>query len=239
MTKISCKQCNRFLDDIDLLKDDNLCGACAIVHPDYDNLKGEVSSPMELVLVYCLYGTVSSDIIAAFTSENEYEKHIQKFEAECIEARGELSESVIELDEVTKQNLEDARPFLGAQSFDDLRYLVIEKLKAMQSKAIDELEHSTELLTDFGEIQTNTSKKAVGSIADRYIKKPFKLSYKVAFTFWNIEDVLYFNPLLSISQCCAVLDFCDSTHDASIGSNWETIEIAIQTLGFNKIVGGE
>jgi len=43
--------------------------------------------------------------------------------------------------------------------------------------------------------------------------------------FWNIEDVQSIRPDLSDEKASTVLKHLKKNHDASVGVNWETIEV--------------
>jgi len=42
---------------------------------------------------------------------------------------------------------------------------------------------------------------------------------------WSLEDVQEIRPDLSDDECMEVLGFAENKHDASIGINWDTLEI--------------
>ena len=42
---------------------------------------------------------------------------------------------------------------------------------------------------------------------------------------WSLEDVQEIRPDLSDDECMEVLGFAEKKHDASIGINWDTLEI--------------
>ncbi|CEG59308.1 hypothetical protein [Legionella fallonii] len=47
---------------------------------------------------------------------------------------------------------------------------------------------------------------------------------------WSIEDVLDVRPLLSKEQASIVLQHLKKNHDATIGINWDVIEIVSDDL---------
>ncbi|HAT1945882.1 TPA: hypothetical protein JBJ85_15515 [Legionella pneumophila] len=47
---------------------------------------------------------------------------------------------------------------------------------------------------------------------------------------WSIEDVLDVRPLLSKEQASTVLQHLKENHDATIGINWDVIEIVSDDL---------
>ena len=47
---------------------------------------------------------------------------------------------------------------------------------------------------------------------------------------WQVEDVKSVRPDLNEEQCKQVLQECDRRHDATIGINWEVIEIHADLL---------
>ncbi len=50
---------------------------------------------------------------------------------------------------------------------------------------------------------------------------------------WDIDDILSVRPHLSPHQASQVLDFLEENHDASVGINWEVIEVVSDMLFLN------
>lgn len=51
---------------------------------------------------------------------------------------------------------------------------------------------------------------------------------------WGIEDVQEIAPFLNEVECSQVLTYCEDTHRADIGINWEVLRDAVYTLFKHK-----
>lgn len=51
---------------------------------------------------------------------------------------------------------------------------------------------------------------------------------------WHISDVQNEHSDLTDEQAREVLQYCHDNHDASIGMNWDVIDSAVSTLGYEQ-----
>jgi len=52
---------------------------------------------------------------------------------------------------------------------------------------------------------------------------------------WHIEDVKSIAPDLSDEECRAVLQLAKNNHDATIGINWDVLEVLVATVREDRV----